>query len=241
MTESDPREPDSGGSAWTCSQGHANEAPANFCETCGQPKPSTSGGPATVSTPNGGKGRARIWLAAVIVVLLLAVLGVGVAALTRSSSTVVVTTSTTQSPTSIATTTPPTTVPPATTTPATSPPATTPAISSAAPCDDSLLFQAAVQKEGFNPNDPSYAQLSQTGQGAGASGAVCVDGWAMANVSRPNVGTTDGDTLFESSGGTWMEVSDIGAPWTSCTLEGQGVPASVAPTLTTDFGGTTVC
>jgi hypothetical protein len=39
-----------------------------------------------------------------------------------------------------------------------------------------------VSKEHFNPNDSSYAQMAATGRGAGAYGAICDEGWAVADI-----------------------------------------------------------
>jgi hypothetical protein len=99
-------------------------------------------------------------------------------------------------------------------------------------CDPNLLFQAAVAEEGFNPNDPSYAQIAATGGGPGASGQVCDQGWAVAAISRPNVGTTDGFTLFRvNSQGAWAEVGTLGGSAAECQLTADGVPPDVAAVL----------
>lgn len=100
-------------------------------------------------------------------------------------------------------------------------------------CDPAALFKAAYTAEGFNPNDPSYAQLTAVGDGPGAHGARCVGQWALAGISRPNVGTTDGATLFrQGPEGTWHEIGG-GGMWlvASCQLVKMGVPASVAHQL----------
>ena len=107
-------------------------------------------------------------------------------------------------------------------------------------CDAAVLFAAAVAKEGFNPDDPSYASLG-AGQGPGAFHATCLGGWAMATVSRPPVGTTDGDTLFRARGGRWVEVAAIGYPLTPCALAHQGVPPDVARRLAVATGATGAC
>jgi hypothetical protein len=102
----------------------------------------------------------------------------------------------------------------------------------ASPCDASLLFQAAVAKEGFDPNDPSYAEMAPTGGGAAATDPTCDAGWAVAAVSRPNVGDTDGFTLFQSdSSGAWVEVGMLGGSVAQCNLETSGVPADIALAL----------
>ena len=60
-------------------------------------------------------------------------------------------------------------------------------------CSPRLLFQAAASKEHFNQDDPSYASMGAYGNNPGAYGAICDEGWAVTNVRRPNVGTTDRD------------------------------------------------
>jgi hypothetical protein len=100
-----------------------------------------------------------------------------------------------------------------------------------APAQCSRLFQAAVASEHFNPDDPSYRQMMAEGDGPGASEVKCVDGWAVAMISRPNVGIDDGATLFKlDSRGQWVEVTVVAAILT-CTLTQQGVPSSVANQL----------
>ena len=102
------------------------------------------------------------------------------------------------------------------------------------PCDPNLLFQAAVAHEQFDPNDPSYSQPGM--QTAGAYGSVCLDDWAIAGVSRPNVGTTDGLTLFHYVGG-WTEVTTLGGQGVApCALVAQGVPADLAARFTQAVG-----
>lgn len=106
-----------------------------------------------------------------------------------------------------------------------------------AACSAPLLFQAAVTKEGFNPNDPSYSQLSADGEGPGAYAAACDDGWAVALISRPNVGETDGETLFQSQSGAWVEVAGAPVGLDECDLESAGVPATVATVLANGLKG----
>jgi len=109
------------------------------------------------------------------------------------------------------------------------------------PCDANALFAAAVKKEGFDPHDPSYPQMGP-GQEATATFPVCVMDWALATISRPNVGTTDGETLFHAVGAEWVEVVDVGAPVTPCTLQqNQGVPLAVAKALLAKLGANTTC
>jgi hypothetical protein len=98
-------------------------------------------------------------------------------------------------------------------------------------CPASELFQAAVTKEGFNPNDPSYAGFGQYGNDPGAYGVQCDDEWAVALVSRPNVGTTDGETLFREASSVWQEVAQLGPAVAECNLEPDGVPHVVAQVL----------
>ena len=74
---------------------------------------------------------------------------------------------------------------------------------SAPACSASELFHAAVNKERFNANDPSYAGFGHFGNRPGAYGVICDRGWAVALISRPNVGTTDGETLFRAKSGSW--------------------------------------
>lgn len=102
---------------------------------------------------------------------------------------------------------------------------------SSAPCSARALFEAAVNKEHFNPNDPSYASFGRYGNDPGAYSVNCNAGWAVADISRPNVGTTDGATLFESKSGTWREVAQLGAGVAECNLEAHAVPATVARVL----------
>ena len=165
-----------------------------------------------------------VGMGSVIILLLMAGVGVGIAALVKQSGSVATAraaATTHRRAPSVTVVVPNTTATPA--------------------CAPAALFAAAVQKEGFSPNDPSYAQLSQSGQPPGASEPICIGDWALATVSRPNVGTTDGETLFEASGHTWVEVNEVGAPFTACTLEGQGVPANVAEALMTTLGAPTTC
>jgi hypothetical protein len=55
--------------------------------------------------------------------------------------------------------------------------------------------------------------------------------WAIASVSRPDIGTTDGITLFRARDGAWIEVAGVGGVHADCVLEAAGVPASVARLL----------
>lgn len=99
-------------------------------------------------------------------------------------------------------------------------------------CRGAALFAAAVKKEGLNPNSPGYVQLSPAGDGPGAYGPRCADGWGIALVSRPSVGTTDGETLFRTNTSrTWVEVSQLGGQPTHCELIDAGVPVVAAKAL----------
>lgn len=98
-------------------------------------------------------------------------------------------------------------------------------------CTGKRLFKAAVRAEGFNPHDPSYGP-----GGVGKPTAfdpVCYDGWAVASVNRPDVGTTDGATLFDLKWGSWQEDAVIGAAM-PCTLKAEGV--SKADRKRIDYG-----
>jgi hypothetical protein len=98
-------------------------------------------------------------------------------------------------------------------------------------CAPSLHFQAAVTSEHFNPDDPSYAGFGSNGNDPGAYGVVCDAGWAVALISRPNVGTTDGFTVFSVQDGAWVEVGQLGGDDAACQMVEVGVPESVALTL----------
>lgn len=96
-------------------------------------------------------------------------------------------------------------------------------------CEPAALFAAAVAAEGFDPSDSSYVSMSGP-DAEGAHDVLCYDGWATAQISRPNTGTTDGGTLFRASGAQWAEVKEIGAAM-PCTLRAAGVPESDIPHL----------
>ncbi len=97
-----------------------------------------------------------------------------------------------------------------------------------ASCQAPLLFQAAVAKEHFNPDDPSYAGFGANGNDPGAYDVTCDDGWAVALISRPNVGTTDGFTVFTVQGGAWVEFGQMGGSDAACQMVELGVPESIA-------------
>jgi len=96
-------------------------------------------------------------------------------------------------------------------------------------CSPKALFYAAVAKEHFNPNDPSYTKL---GQRPTAYDSICDGGWAFALISRPNVGTSDGFTVFKLvTAGKWIEVGETGPNNDACSISGLGVPAKIALVL----------
>jgi len=96
-----------------------------------------------------------------------------------------------------------------------------------APCKDSLLFKAAQQHEGFSTSH-GYSHISPPG----ATEAICDAGWAVAAISRPTVGTTDGYTLFRSEAAPWREVGQLGGSVATCQLKQYHVPNRVALVLT---------
>jgi hypothetical protein len=98
-------------------------------------------------------------------------------------------------------------------------------------CSTTQLFDAAVAFEHFNPNNPSYAQHAQSGFGAGAYSPECDAGWALAEISRPNVGSTDGATVFSSATGSWVEIGQVEGSVAPCNLEALGVPSTAALVL----------
>jgi hypothetical protein len=97
--------------------------------------------------------------------------------------------------------------------------------SPSAPCRDSLLFAAAKAHEGFNTSH-GYSHISP----AGAAEAICDAGWAVAAISRPNVGT-DGFTLFRSVASRWQEVVTLGGSVAACQTKQHHVPNKVALVL----------
>lgn len=92
-----------------------------------------------------------------------------------------------------------------------------------APCRDTLLFKAAQAAEGFGTSH-GYSHISPPG----ATEAVCDAGWAVAAISRPIVGTTDGYTLFRSEAAHWREVGQLGGSIATCQLKRYHVPSRVA-------------
>ena len=104
-------------------------------------------------------------------------------------------------------------------------------LSTLRPCEPDLLYQAAAQKEGFSADDPSYRTAANP-EGPVATGARCVGDWAVAGISRPNVGTTDGFTLFRWADGRWNDLTGpLDPPNDTCQLIDKGVPADIATVL----------
>lgn len=101
--------------------------------------------------------------------------------------------------------------------------------SSSPPCKSSLLFAAAETGQHLSTDRSKYPP--QPGQGPGAYDPVCHDGWAIALVSHPAVGTTDGGVLFRAEGGRWVYVAEVGGVPADCILVNLGVPASIAEAL----------
>jgi pimeloyl-ACP methyl ester carboxylesterase len=99
----------------------------------------------------------------------------------------------------------------------------------APPCSAAALFAAAVAGQHFSTDPGLYPDAP--GQGPGAYNPVCDGAWAIAVVSHPNVGTTDGGILFRATGGRWVYAAGIGGVPADCILEHAGVPPSVATVL----------
>jgi len=96
-------------------------------------------------------------------------------------------------------------------------------------CSAGALFQAAVAGQHFNPSPRGYPHGA--GPGPGAYDQHCYDGWAIALISHPDVGLTDGGVLFRAVSGTWVYAAGTGGVPADCELERAGVPASVARVL----------
>jgi pimeloyl-ACP methyl ester carboxylesterase len=102
-----------------------------------------------------------------------------------------------------------------------------------APCTGTRIYAGAAAKEHLRAAD----YHDQVGEGPFADYVSCHDGWAIAVISRPVVGTTDGETLFRTSGTQWLEVADVGGDELRyCDLVRDGMPLSVAKKFTTDGG-----
>jgi hypothetical protein len=101
--------------------------------------------------------------------------------------------------------------------------------SSLPPCKSSLLFAAAESAQHFSTDRSKYPP--QPGQGPGAYDPVCHNGWAIAFVSHPVVGTTDGGVLFRAENGRWAFVAEVGGVPADCILVKLGVSVSIAKAL----------
>ena len=145
-------------------------------------------------------------------------------------------TSTSTAPTTAATTAPSSTA----TTTAAPPPsaASTTAPPTTVACDTQAIAAAAFTKEGINPDDPGYQVEGVDPPGVVAT-PICSQGWAFAVISRPNVGTTDGGTLFHSVDGKWTEVSVLGSSVDYCSIVGLGVPPGPAASIEGSLGNPT--
>jgi hypothetical protein len=95
-----------------------------------------------------------------------------------------------------------------------------------APCTASLLFNAAESGEHFNTRSGYGGDVRP-----GASEVRCDAGWAVAAISHPNVGTTDGYTLFCTVSGRWRFVGELGGSVAACQMRPFHVPAQVALNL----------
>jgi hypothetical protein len=98
---------------------------------------------------------------------------------------------------------------------------------SSVPCKATLLFKTAEAGQHFN---------THTGYGGdirpGASKVVCDAGWAVALISHPTVGTTDGNTLFRAVDGSWRYVGELGGSVATCQMHRYHVPKRIALKLT---------
>jgi hypothetical protein len=91
------------------------------------------------------------------------------------------------------------------------------------PCKAALLSKAAEAGQHFN------TQFGYRGNvRPGASEVVCDAGWAVALISRPNVGQTDGNTLFRAVDGSWRYVGELGGSVAACEMGGYHVPKPIA-------------
>lgn len=93
-----------------------------------------------------------------------------------------------------------------------------------ASCDVDHLAQAVKASEGV---DPRTVHLDPPG----VIGIKCVGDWAIASIDRPNVGTTDGTTVFHLVANQWTEAFATGPPVVACLLESKGVPHDIATQL----------
>lgn len=92
-----------------------------------------------------------------------------------------------------------------------------------APCEASLLFKAAEAGQHFNTRSGYGGDVRP-----GASEVICDAGWAVAAISHPNVGTTDGYTLFRAVNGNWRFVGELGGSVATCQMRLYHVPKPIA-------------
>jgi hypothetical protein len=95
-------------------------------------------------------------------------------------------------------------------------------------CSATSLYSAWLvhaRSIGFHGAPPSQYP---PGEPAGAYDPKCDGGWAIAAISVPRVGETDGLNLFRASGDVWKWVDQQGGELSACQLEEAGVPSSVA-------------
>lgn len=86
-----------------------------------------------------------------------------------------------------------------------------------------------MRKEHFSTTDLPPGPRATIGK--------CYAGWAVAAISRPNVGMTDGDTLFRSHGTTWAEVEQLTNGPVECWLEALGISPTVSSVLSDGYKG----
>jgi hypothetical protein len=91
------------------------------------------------------------------------------------------------------------------------------------PCKAALLFKAAEAGQHFNTRSGYEGNVRP-----GASEVVCDAGWAVALISHPNVGPTDGNTLFRSVDDRWRYVGELGGSVATCQMRRYHVPKQVA-------------
>jgi hypothetical protein len=107
------------------------------------------------------------------------------------------------------------------------PPAAGTTMPASPPCSAKALFAAAEAGQHFSASSPGYSVIIKPV----ATGAKCDDGWAIALISHPYVGQTDGGVLFRAVHGRWVYHSETGGVAAECVLERDGVPARVATVL----------
>jgi hypothetical protein len=94
-------------------------------------------------------------------------------------------------------------------------------------CSAKALFAAAEAGQHFSADSTGYNATIRPV----ALEPVCDDGWAVALISHPYVGSTDGGVLFHVVGGRWVYAAEIGGVPAECMLEQRGVPHAVAAVL----------